>query len=359
MTKSPLFRIILVLILLSSLMVLALAGYNYLSAPKPKNVQITNLSANSLVVSWQTNRPAYGGVVANQASQPFWANLSFFNCKFWPLNCGRYQDQINTTEHYVYLTALSPDQPYYYRIISNGRYFKLDQSKQLIPNLKTGPAIEKIPQPELLFGQVYDSAINKPAQQALVYLSLIAEGDQEAQPDLTVFTNDLGIWTADLSLLPKAADKRYIVKAKVVLAGSMAEAVVIYQPNLIFPMIYLNPTISSDLSQELESFEPISWFVAGESDEEAEAETCSFGLSVINPVISRGLAGANVFSQNPCNGKFETFTTDGYGQVKFNYLCSEGMFNATIAKNGYLPTSVSYQLSCGGILGVNLLSEGD
>lgn len=350
-----LLKLFLGLLLFIFILIIGLALYNYYLAPRPYDVQVTNISSNSLVISWQTDRPARGGVVVSKSLRPFWANLNFFNAKFWPGSVGKYADQLNTQEHYVYVTGLSPDRAYYYRIYSNGRYFKYDNEKQVIPNLKTQPAIESIPQPELVFGQVYDSAASQPANQALVYLSLVADGQTETYPGLAAITSDSGIWTADLSLLSKDQTQRYLVEAEVVKTGQNAQAAVLYESNLVFPIIYLNPQTSQDVPEGFDSSQPASWFVAGETEEGG----CTFTLSVVDLSIGRGLSGVQVFNQDPCTGEFKTYTTNAYGQLNFDLTCSEGMFNVTLGKSGYQPTSISHQLVCGGTLGVNLLPEGE
>ena len=133
----------------------------------PADVVLANLTDQSVTIAWTTRQPAQGGVVLSTQSNKLLRTLEFV---FFPKNF--FRDELNTTTHSVFLTHLSPDHVYYYRIFSGGRFWKEGSDGRVLPDLKTlSPlAVPSLPRP--IFGQLLDQN-SRPLTDALVSLFLV------------------------------------------------------------------------------------------------------------------------------------------------------------------------------------------
>lgn len=147
----------------------------------PKNVKITNLSANTYSVSWTTDTPVTGFLKYSE------------NPGKITTPAGDIRDQISGTaqsytSHYVNVSSLKPDTTYYF-LIGSGPQTYNDEGKPF--QVRTGPQV--IPPPEdVITGKVV-SAVGEPSNGAIVYVDI--EGGQT----LSTVTKTDGTWRLNLA----------------------------------------------------------------------------------------------------------------------------------------------------------------
>lgn len=120
----------------------------------PKKIKLTNLSPNSLTLSWVTNRPVLGAIVytADQISQI------------------AYQEQLSTV-HHVTVEHLLPDKNYSFTLISGEGSYNFGDSPL---TYKTPPIPTKAPSAPMLTvaGKIVDDK-GQVVKEAIVYLVLL------------------------------------------------------------------------------------------------------------------------------------------------------------------------------------------
>ncbi|MBI4999485.1 fibronectin type III domain-containing protein [Candidatus Gottesmanbacteria bacterium] len=169
------FWLIFALVLISFLGTFFVLLISFAREAKPENVKVTNITDQSLTLSWTTAKPTLGFV-------------RFSGKKV-------FDDHLRvSTVHHVTLKNLKPQTSYYYRLGGGFRLFKFDKEGKSLPNIKTAPVLEKISQPRPAYGKVLTSE-GKPAARVIVYLS------PSSSSLISTLTNDQGNYSFDLSSL--------------------------------------------------------------------------------------------------------------------------------------------------------------
>lgn len=175
---------------------------------EPHNVKVSNISDNSLTVSWTTSSPAIGSIAV---SGPSLSQKVYFDDR----DISRNQESDATLmekvfknsplgkypTHFVTVRDLNPDSEYRLKIMSNGKSFDKIETSVI---LRTGPQLE--PQPAALepaYGTVFTSD-NQPAAGALVYLTL--NGSQV----LSGLVTETGSWLIPLNLIRQETLQSYL-----------------------------------------------------------------------------------------------------------------------------------------------------
>ncbi len=173
------------------LFLISLGGFFYfLTTPNsyPKNVSVSNVSSQSITLSWTTATPMETKVLLSEAG-----NLQILPVFFYSSigdDRDKTGDLVRTRNvHYVTLKDLKPNTRYVARIYSGLR--QVYEKK-----LTTGPAIV-LNEPNLVYGKVLGEK-SAPVANALVYLRMISkEGSSSAL--LSAMTNEQGKWSIEAS----------------------------------------------------------------------------------------------------------------------------------------------------------------
>jgi hypothetical protein len=166
-------------------------GVQYLSRASteaiPKDVVVTNLTTNSLTVTWFTEVPAEGYIVPvlNGVEQS-------------PVRDRRGSGKRNS--HYVELKSLEPNTKYSFVIVSGNNRYSNDNG--LDYEFTTAPAIVETPIPNPAHGPI--SGVSN--DDVIVYISL---KNKSAYPVSTTIPKG-GNWLVDLSSLRKISDKKLL-----------------------------------------------------------------------------------------------------------------------------------------------------
>lgn len=167
----------------------------------PEEVKITNITDQSVTITWKTTKKTKGLVTFTQATTP--RLLRPVSLLSLPSN-NRTSDQFNglSNLHSVTLTKLSPNTPYLYRISTGLHTYKIDLDSKILPGVLTAPVLPNLATPNPLFGQVLENNGQVPAKNTLVYLSLINQKSQTRQSTLlSTITNNNGFYIFDFSNL--------------------------------------------------------------------------------------------------------------------------------------------------------------
>lgn len=158
----------------------------------PSNVIMTNVSDTSFTVTWFTDQPATGVVLAQAAKQK---TLTYYDERDSAGKLGQY------TQHSINVTSTISNTTYYLKILSNGKTF-LDNGKPF--SVTTGPTIGSNPSAlEPAYGSVMTAA-GQPAAGAIVYLTL--EGGQL----LSTLVSPTGTWLIPLNLTRTTTLAQYL-----------------------------------------------------------------------------------------------------------------------------------------------------
>lgn len=166
-------------------------GVQYLSRASteavPKDVVVTNLTTNSLTVTWFTEVPADGYVVPvlNGVEQS-------------PVRDRRGSGK--RTSHYVELKSLEPNTKYSFVIVSGGSKYSNDNGNEY--EFTTAPAIVETPIPNPAHGPI--SGVSN--DDVIIYISL---KNKSAYPVSTTIPRG-GNWLVDISSLRKISDKKLL-----------------------------------------------------------------------------------------------------------------------------------------------------
>lgn len=188
--------------------------YRIESTSPPENVRISNVTDQSLTISWTTKNPCFGFVFYSQAKLPFvlLTRIPFLTSSLvaylrFPYPKIAADDHLAfTTPHHVTLKNLKPETSYYY-LISTGLHLyrqqmtsSIEKNKtQALPNIKTGPILTELTQPEPVYGKVIlEKDLKTPVVNALVYL----QTDQSGL--ISTVTNNNGKYVLDLGNLRTA-----------------------------------------------------------------------------------------------------------------------------------------------------------
>jgi len=174
------------IVVLSAAVPFFLVFFVFLRLPAPEGIKITNIADRLLTISWTTKKPTRGYVLYGKRKWQIAVPLLNF------LTAERVSDEHRKIEtvHHVILANLEPNTAYYYKIISGIRQYNAGV-------VSTGPALENLPSPNPIFGQVLkrDGVL---AENVIVYLKI--KGEKESS-ELSTLTNEDGFWSLDLANL--------------------------------------------------------------------------------------------------------------------------------------------------------------
>jgi len=220
----------------------------------PQKVKITNLTENSMTISWITEEPTIGFVKFSDSA----ANLSQTAIDD--------RDQLTGSSseyrtHYITLQGLTPSTPYYFKLGS--------QKNQLYDNngqpfsINTPSALGTPPPADTAYGTVITQA-NTPAEGSIVYLSM------EGATPVSGLVKQSGNWAAVLSTARTPDLSAYVIyepssKIDILVqpaTGEIAKAITTAENDKPVPTITLgqehNFAGEPDLQEEpLESSDPL------------------------------------------------------------------------------------------------------
>lgn len=172
------------LVFLTSAMVFVLSE----PISRPKNISVTNVSSNSITLSWTTDAPDETKVTLSEANYSQYLPLFFYAASFDDRE-GREDFRVKRNTHYVTFKNLKPGKRYIAKIYSGMREVRTQK-------LVTGPVIN-LPAPNLVYGKILTET-NAPARDTLVYLRLKGkEGSSSAL--LSAMTDSKGSWSIETS----------------------------------------------------------------------------------------------------------------------------------------------------------------
>ena len=155
---------------------------------RPKNVRITNVSDNSITVSWTTDKEARGFIKWGENSSA-------------PNKTATDTISVSGFTHSVTINALAPLTTYFFNIYSNGEEF----DNVGIPwQVKTGPKLTSLPTSSIVFGSVLTPTA-APAKNTLVY-AFVGGGSL-----LSSVTAEDGSWIIPISATRTQSLSSYIV----------------------------------------------------------------------------------------------------------------------------------------------------
>ncbi|MCJ7792463.1 MAG: fibronectin type III domain-containing protein [Candidatus Marinimicrobia bacterium] len=172
-------------------------------------VRVSNLSENSLTLSWISYKPMKVRVYYSRYPIPATAKVilrvlpmglvsRLFDLKVAGDDFG----SMATTVHHVTFRDLEPETEYHYLISTGLRFYTQDNQGQPLPSLKTTALSETVPGPYPCYGKILDFAEETPEAPMLVYAFT------ENSSLVSAYTNSLGNYILDLgSLRVKDSEK--------------------------------------------------------------------------------------------------------------------------------------------------------
>lgn len=261
----------------------------------PKQVSVTNITADGLTISWLTGEPTAGLVKYGTGN-----NLE--------LTAGSEDGQRKKTVHFVTLSGLKPATVYQFKIIADGKLF--DQAGKPFQTT-TAPSINTpTPPSDIAYGKVVD-ADNQPVAGAVVYLTLANVSPLSTQ------TKSAGTWMIPLNLARStdlgsfaAYDKEASVEEIMVLAENSQGTTVITAtghdspvPDIILgqnidlreteAVVHTDENSEPETDEITETFLNESGFENPAPDEQAGRET------VVDFLISNPEPGETVYTGQP------------------------------------------------------------
>ncbi len=166
-------------------------------ASPPGRVRVSNVTENSLTISWVTEKPVRGQIFFTDQDNKFLRTLKFGLGMIIPQILKPESDDFNSpaTVHYVTLSGLRPKTEYYYRINYNSRSYKLDQNGEILPSIKTTETLAELPSNYPAYGSLLDWNEETPQTPVLVYLS------HQDSSLISGYTNSEGNWCLNLGNL--------------------------------------------------------------------------------------------------------------------------------------------------------------
>lgn len=183
----------------------------------PKEIIVGNITDSSLTVSWTTDKPSSGGIFLNSQENPLLRGLGFFLCEFFSYRCNFINDDTPkaSTTHFINIGNLTPETPYYYRIVSSGRLFKTDAGNNVLPSLITGPVLGIPTLPNPVYSYILRGDGKTPVAESLVTISLVGNNDKETKSSLiTTVTDKNGLFLVDLGNL-RTPDLRFPIQTSI------------------------------------------------------------------------------------------------------------------------------------------------
>lgn len=151
----------------------------------PKNVIISNITSNSVSISWTTDSQSTGSVTVNSGKGD---TAPFVDI--------RGTDQRKT--HHVDIVDLEPSKDYSFTILSSDKRFGDEKGKSY--KFRTSPVTSQTPVPKPVYGSVEGTDKND------VVVYIVVEGDKKVYPASSA-TTATGKWIVDLSALRDPASK--------------------------------------------------------------------------------------------------------------------------------------------------------
>ena len=214
--KRKKFDNVVLIILIIGLPILVFATYkvvqviiNASADTQPKNVVVSDLTTNSITISWVTDSPVTGAVAVYQNGSQ-------------KIQVADSRGSSRKLTHYVEISGLEPDSSYDFTIISGSDKYISEGSKKFV--FDTAPITPQQVTPNSIYGQVTMGS----GDQAIIYAVL---SDKSAYPASAIVKSD-GTWLIDLASLRKISDKSLVTIsdtssiAVVVVAGVNRGAVV-------------------------------------------------------------------------------------------------------------------------------------
>lgn len=201
--------------------------FQYFTEPTapPQKLGITNVTENSLTISWISEKPTKGYVFLNP--KPWLIALPFLNRFFVPVFADDHS-QIATV-HHVTLKNLKPETTYSYFISTGWRAFYHDHRGALLPKVKTPQPQENPPFPNPVYGKILKKDGITAAFPTIIYLTPLFGQANQRGATLSTITNIEGGWALDL---PPLADKIEII----VEAGKDGSILGVFDANKAAPL---------------------------------------------------------------------------------------------------------------------------
>lgn len=191
-------------------------AYQYSIEPTafPEEVRITNITDQSLTISWLTEKPTFGFVFYSRSKwllaigsriPGLLPRLATWKILPW-IKVIPDEHLAFSTTHFITLNELVPENPYYYRLstglhLYQSRLSSDRERKIVLPDITTFAPLEELTMPDPIYGRVFLSDGRTPAAGVIVYL-LLSRFDQERndfapQSALSVLTKSDGRWLID------------------------------------------------------------------------------------------------------------------------------------------------------------------
>lgn len=201
-SKQMFLKMAIALVLSIELFYLIIGKMNKPFIP-PQNITIGNVTEQSVTVSFTTEKMTYSGIIVSNESNSLKRGIYFFLCDKFELTCSMVKDEIPNPSylHYIKLTGLQPNTPYYYRIKSAGRLFKLDNTNTILPAIKTASILDSLSMSDPLYSRVY-SKPTIPLLSSLIQISVVnRENKSQVSSILSTITDNYGMWLVNLGNL--------------------------------------------------------------------------------------------------------------------------------------------------------------
>jgi hypothetical protein len=174
-----------------------------------ENVRLSNVSENSLSLSWVSYKPMKIRLFYSPYPFPLTAKIvlrvlptSWVSRLFDLKVAGDDFGPLETTVHHITLKDLEPETEYYYLISTGLRFYTQDKEGNSLPTIKTSLSLDSAPFPYPCYGKILDFAEETPEDPILVYTF------SENSSLVSTFTNSLGNYSLDLgSLRDKNSEK--------------------------------------------------------------------------------------------------------------------------------------------------------
>lgn len=172
-----------------------LLGLIFTSSFPPNELKISNITENSLSISWISQKSVRQKVY--YSAKPL-NPLSLLLVQILPLKINSTSDDfgsISSTVHHVTLKNLEPETQYYFAIANGFRFYKADKLNTPLPPIKTASSLKNPPSLYPCYGTILDFANEMPKDPIIVYLS---SSDSSL---ISIFTNSAGNYSLDLANL--------------------------------------------------------------------------------------------------------------------------------------------------------------
>ena len=155
-----------------------------------RDLRVSNLRDTSVTLSWTTDEPTAGYVLYGETKELGQVAVD-----------GR-GAQLSAETHYVTLTKLKPETRYYFKVVSGAEDDTNTSFPSAADSIITASTLEKLPESDSVYGQVFLSDGVTPATGALLYLTLKEAGrtgDTGEATLLSALVDSEGYWHANLN----------------------------------------------------------------------------------------------------------------------------------------------------------------